>query len=122
MKVNNVNGTSASTCKCGSWLAHWKKFSAQSLPAYCSEKTCIKKLPFSCDQGQNGNYIFSKVVDKLWIPVYIGQGDINDRVNDRTHYNAAVGKGATHVHVHTNATEKDRTSEEQDLLRGHPEA
>lgn len=82
----------------------------------------VKKLPFSCDQGQNGNYIFSKLVNKVWIPVYIGQGDINDRVSDRTHYNAAVSKGATHVHVHTNATERDRTSEEQDLLRGHPEA
>lgn len=43
MKVNNVNGTSASNCKCGSWLEHWKKFSGQSSPAYCSEKACTKK-------------------------------------------------------------------------------
>lgn len=43
MKVKNINGTSDSTCECGSWLDHWKKFSGQSLPTYCSEKTCTKK-------------------------------------------------------------------------------
>ena len=81
-----------------------------------------KKLPFSCDPNQDGNYIFCKVVNNVWVPVYIGQGDINDRVNDRPHYNCATGKGATHVHVHTNSAEKDRLSEEQDLLAGHPQA
>jgi hypothetical protein len=43
MKVKNINGTSQNTCKCGSWLDHWKKFSHQSISQYCSEKTCIKK-------------------------------------------------------------------------------
>jgi hypothetical protein len=82
----------------------------------------VRELPFSCNPGQDGNYIFCKVVNNFWVPLYMGQGDINDRVNDRLHYKAAAGKGATHVHVHTNANEIDRASEEQDLLRGHPEA
>lgn len=43
MKVKNINGTSNSSCKCGSWLEHWKKFSDQSLSIHCSEKSCIKK-------------------------------------------------------------------------------
>lgn len=43
MKVNNVNGTSDSTCGCGSWLDHWKRFSGQPLPSYCPERTCWKK-------------------------------------------------------------------------------
>ncbi len=43
MKVNNINGTSDSTCKCSSWLEHWKKFSGQALSTYCAEKACIKK-------------------------------------------------------------------------------
>ena len=81
-----------------------------------------KKLPFSCDPDQDGNYIFCKVVNNVWVPAYIGQGDINDRVNDETHYKCATGKGATHVHVHTNSVEKDRLAEEQDLLAGHPQA
>jgi hypothetical protein len=40
MKVKNINGTSENTCKCGSWLEHWKKFSYQVLPATCPEMTC----------------------------------------------------------------------------------
>jgi hypothetical protein len=43
MKVKNINGTSDNACKCGSWLDHWKKFSGQTLPAYCPELTCTHK-------------------------------------------------------------------------------
>ena len=43
MKVKNINGTSENTCKCGSWLDHWKKFSGQSLPSYCPEAKCIQE-------------------------------------------------------------------------------
>lgn len=43
MKVKNINGTSDSICECESWLDHWKKFSGQSPPTYCSEKNCTKK-------------------------------------------------------------------------------
>jgi len=42
MKVKNINGTSQNACNCGSWLDHWKKFSGQSVPAYCPEKKCLK--------------------------------------------------------------------------------
>ena len=80
------------------------------------------QLPFSCGPGQNGNYIFAKIFNIVWVPIYIGQGDINDRVNAETHYKCAISKGATHVHVHTNSVEKDRLAEEQDLLAGHPNA
>lgn len=81
-----------------------------------------KELPYSCKPDQDGNYIFTKIVNDKWIPIYIGQGDINDRVNDETYYNYSIGKGATHVHVHTNSTEADRLDKEQDLLEGHPSA
>jgi hypothetical protein len=43
MKVKNINGTSDNTCKCGSWLEHWKNFSGQLLPSYCPEQSCTKK-------------------------------------------------------------------------------
>jgi hypothetical protein len=43
MRVNNINGTSYNTCKCGTWLNHWKRFSRQAVPVYCPEATCIKK-------------------------------------------------------------------------------
>ncbi len=40
MKVNNVNGTSPNSCKCGSWLKHWLNFSGQKLPLSCAEIAC----------------------------------------------------------------------------------
>ena len=43
MKVININGTSDNTCRCGSWLEHWKKLSGQAVPSYCAEKACTKK-------------------------------------------------------------------------------
>ncbi len=43
MKVKNINGTSDNTCSCGSWLAHWEKFSNISLGKYCYETKCINK-------------------------------------------------------------------------------
>jgi len=43
MKVKNINGTSQKTCKCGSWLDHWKNFSGQSLPTYCPAVGCLEK-------------------------------------------------------------------------------
>jgi hypothetical protein len=43
MRVKNINGTSDNLCKCGSWIKHWEKFSGQSLPSYCPEKSCMKK-------------------------------------------------------------------------------
>jgi len=43
MKVKNINGTSQNNCKCGSWLDHWKNFSGQQIPKFCSEKNCTEK-------------------------------------------------------------------------------
>ncbi len=38
--VKNINGTSDTTCKCGSWLQHWKNFTIQTA-TYCSITSCI---------------------------------------------------------------------------------
>lgn len=43
MEVKNINGTSDNTCKCGSWLKHWKNFSQQSVPRYCPAEECVQK-------------------------------------------------------------------------------
>jgi hypothetical protein len=56
MKGNNVNGTSASTCKRGSWLDHWKKFSGQSLPTHCSKKTCTNKPDVGAHVQKDSSY------------------------------------------------------------------
>ena len=42
MRVKNINGTSDNTCKCGSWLLHWIKFSSSNrIPTCCAEASCI---------------------------------------------------------------------------------
>ena len=43
MKVKNLNGTSQTTCKCGSWLEHWENFSGKKAPKYCVVSECTKK-------------------------------------------------------------------------------
>ncbi len=43
MKIRNINGTSDNTCKCGSWLDHWKKFSGLSISIYCPVLSCYEK-------------------------------------------------------------------------------
>jgi hypothetical protein len=84
----------------------------------------IYRLPCSLSTGQNGNYIYTKVVNNVWVPIYIGQGDLGDRTNIDNHHRSSClkQKGATHIHAHKNENEANRTAEEQDLLAGHPEA
>lgn len=41
-KVKNINGTSSTTCKCGSWLKHWENYSKQTVN-FCCEKSCLNK-------------------------------------------------------------------------------
>ena len=42
MKIENINGTSQTTCKCGSWLKHWENFSGQST-SFCPVSSCLHK-------------------------------------------------------------------------------
>lgn len=37
---SNKNGTGTRTCKCGSWMDHWIKFSKESWPTSCSVANC----------------------------------------------------------------------------------
>ncbi len=78
----------------------------------------IHSLPVTFDPDQDGNYIYSRKNDQgKWVPVYIGEGDLAERINDEHHQSACVSRrGATHVHVHLNHGGEDRTAEEADLL------
>lgn len=42
MKIKNINGTSSTTCSCGSWLRHWEKFSGQNTQS-CPAADCGKR-------------------------------------------------------------------------------
>lgn len=80
----------------------------------------VHTLPFSFDSKQDGNYIYTKIVNNKWTPIYIGQGDLGDRVGPNHHQaNCINNKGATHVHAHLNPVEQNRTNEESDLLASY---
>lgn len=77
----------------------------------------IHELPVNFNEGQNGNYIYVKILNGHWSPIYIGQGDLGERVGPSHHAAVCINsKGATHVHVHLTPNEQDRLNEERDLL------
>ena len=84
----------------------------------------IYDLPFTCDPDLEGNYIHCKQVGLLeqWTPIYIGEGLLNERVNDDEHLTCALEKGATHVHIRLEEGLLSRTFVERDLLLAHSEA
>ncbi len=70
-----------------------------------------------------GNYIFCKIVDHQWQPVYIGQGILGQRIHTPHEYATGIMvRKATHVHAHANPDEEARLKEVNDLLENHPEA
>lgn len=75
------------------------------------------------DIEQDGNYIYAKRNAGLWIPIYVGQGDLSCRLSTEHHQWACIAsKEATHAHVRINASERDRLAEEEDILSSHPMA
>ena len=81
----------------------------------------VHRMPETFD-AVAGNYIFAKVVDSKWHPIYIGESsDLSDRLDNWStdHHKADCieEEGATHIHKRLNSGgEKARTDEEQDLL------
>lgn len=55
MKIRNINGTSQTTCNCGSWLKHWENFSGQKKPSYCPAFGCINKDLLGAHVQKGGN-------------------------------------------------------------------
>jgi hypothetical protein len=83
----------------------------------------IYSLPASFDPNQPGNYIYTKMDSQgYWQPIYIGQGDLNDRANNHHQAMRLRQKGATHFHCHKNVSEQSRLAEESDLLAMYTQA
>lgn len=74
------------------------------------------------DRGQNGNYIFAKLVNNIWQAVYIGEGDLRERTETHKYNGCVLQKGATHIHARINSDEQSRKDEETDLLVEYLEA
>ena len=67
----------------------------------------------------DGNYVFAKIVNGRWQPIYFGQGDLRDRYNAAIREGCVTRKGATHWHAHTEANAQTRRNEESDLIAGN---
>lgn len=87
-------------------------------------KYWIYELPAILASGVEGNYIYTRVENRQWQPLYIGQGDLGDRTDIENHHQSTClkRKRATHVHAHTNPNKADRLAEEDDLLKNYPQA
>jgi len=96
---------------------NWKGYSGKTYTYF------TYRLPVDFNLNQPGNYIFSRQnTQGNWLPIYIGQGDLNDRVNYHHQTECIRQKGATHFHCHTNSAENDRLEEESDLLNNHSQS
>jgi len=84
----------------------------------------VYSLPYRFDPDQDGNYIYAKVSPQRdWVPIYIGEGELADRVSDNHHQAACIKrKDATHFHCHLNPNNEARRAEESDLLAQHTNA
>jgi hypothetical protein len=67
-----------------------------------------------------GNYIFAKQTKNGWVAIYIGEGDLKTRTQDKEHLECAEKKGFTRYHVHINKNRISRENEETDLIEGNP--
>lgn len=68
-----------------------------------------------------GNYIFCRRDNNQWIPIYVGEGDLADRVSNNHHQAACISaKGATHVHARLTNSKQESLKEETDLLGMYP--
>jgi len=73
--------------------------------------------------GSIGNYIYAKVVNNFWQPVYVGEGDLSVRCSQSHHQLECINsKGATHVHMHMNVSDEARYAEEADILANNANA
>ena len=84
----------------------------------------VHELPVSLKTGQDGNYIYAKKNrEGLWVPVYIGEGDLGERSGPGHHKAQCVReRGATHFHCHLKPDAAARRFEEGDLLRRYTNA
>ena len=68
-------------------------------------------------QAKPGNYIFVKIVNNEWVPVYIGETeDLDQRIATHEKRECARRNGASHIHVHlAQGIRQMRLDEETDL-------
>ena len=86
-------------------------------------KYFIQEVPASFEEHEAGNYVFARMDDKdLWVPIYIGEGNLQDSANNHYRLKCIREKGATHFHFRLNKSEYVRRAEQHDLISIYPNA
>jgi hypothetical protein len=84
-----------------------------------------KKLRFGESGAKYPYYVYERDlrVPKLWVPLFVGQGDLSLLVSaDRDLAARIEAKGATHVHLRVNSEALDREGEVADILKRYQNA
>lgn len=69
-------------------------------------------------QAVAGNYMFVRLANGGWVPVYVGIGDdLSDRIPGHERWAEAVKLGATKVMAHTQSNLAKREAEEKALIK-----
>jgi hypothetical protein len=69
------------------------------------------------------NYIFANLSPEgRWNPVFIGQGDLKQYLNDQARIRNVAHPRSTHVLVHISPNAQQRRMEASDMLASHPQA
>lgn len=75
-------------------------------------------LDASSIQSLAGNYMFVKLTNNGWVPIYVGiADDLSDRIPTHEKKQEAILNGATHVMAHLQSDLNLRKSEEADLIQ-----
>jgi hypothetical protein len=90
----------------------------------CFQRYNFEKYPINTSFADvDGNYIFAKEVNPSYYEaIYIGEGNLKDRIVAHIKDGCVTKKGATHIFAHTNSNANNRKSEEEDLLCFNTEA
>jgi len=93
MIVKNLNGTADNGCKCTSWLAHWKKFSGNSVST-CTVKGCAGT------DLVGGHVQKDSTTDRAWYIIPICRA-----CNGKKGQDLDIRAGTTLVSANANSTE-----------------
>ena len=82
----------------------------------------VSEIPCSIEiEGRNGNYVFCRHAADSWIPVLIGEGELQSALETLQKSGCVLEKAATHVHWRfTGGGEAIRKDIEADLIGGNP--
>lgn len=71
-------------------------------------------------KDEPGNYIYAKLTNQGWAPIYIGETQtLSDRIARHEKRERALRHGATHIHAHTTPGIRQARLDEETDLRGN---